>query len=282
MPRHMSRFVRHLAMIAACWGILTPALCAAQKIPGTGKKTPTITGAAPSDAEQIAKLRRSIEATQKRLAELSTEVANPQSEYARQAEAEFQKVDEELERKKKALAAIPDDGTPAKGKAQAAKIQGDIQALEKSWNLAKDRFDLAIEERKTLKEQIGTLEEKLEGDREAYDKLSGTAEPEKDEAKDKPHAKDQPEHEKPHGKPRPAESQDEATPSLIPKAAESKDKDAEAEKDAEQAKAEEREKQEAEERNDAELSKAKEEEKEKERPSARPPRSSRSPNGSTR
>jgi small conductance mechanosensitive channel len=144
--------------------------------PGTGPSLGQDEPPAVSDAEQISKLKRAIDSSQKRLNELIAERGDPQSEFAK-AEAEFQKVDEELDRKKKALSALSEDGTPEKGRARL-KLQGEIQAMEKSWKLAKDRFDLAIEERKTLKEQIGALEQKLERDHEALDRLTGASEPE--------------------------------------------------------------------------------------------------------
>lgn len=285
MHRHLSPFARLAWLLACCLGLAVTAQ--ALQIPGSGKKSPTIPGAPEppplSDAEQVARLRRSIEATRKRLADLSAEVANPQSEYTK-AEAEFQKVDETLERKQKALAAIADDGTPPKEKARA-KIQAEIQALEKSWTLAKDRFDLAIEERKTLKDQIATLEAKIKGDQETFDKLSGTADPEKQPTEPSQDDKREPSAAAPSPSPAPAQPRPQPQtktktaepaiaiiPTTVP-AASTKDKPPSADKprEDEQAKAEadaeERandEKKEAEERDDEELTQAKAEEKEKE------------------
>lgn len=274
MHRHLLSLVCRLAMISACWVGLTTTAWALQ-IPGSGKKTPPTPGApeaAPlSEAEQVSRLKRSIDSVQKRLADLSAEVANPQGEFAR-AEAEFQKIDEDVERKKKALAAIPDDGTPIKARARA-KIQAEIQALDKTWTLAKDRFDLAIEERKTLKDQIVTLEAKLKGDRETLDKLSGAADPENVEADGAKHPA-QPDLDRNNTeRARPTTVEPKPAPSQVPVAPEPKgkkeektrEKDVEESKEGEKAEDEKRdkEKEEAEEGNDEEISRAKEEEKEK-------------------
>lgn len=180
----------HLRRLAACVGLTFCLVLVSRaddklRVPGQKQGRGLVLGQndlpAQSDAEQIAKLKRAIESTQKRLEELNAEKNEPESEYVK-AEADFQKIDEDLERKKKALAALADNGSTERKQARL-KLQAEIQALEKTWTLAKDRFDLAIEERKTLKEQISALEEKLGLDREALDHLSGAADPEGPEAK---------------------------------------------------------------------------------------------------
>ncbi len=213
---------------------------------------------AQSDAEQIGKLKRAIESSQKRLSELQADVGDPRSEFA-QAEAEFQKVDEDLDRKKKALGAITDDGSPERTRLRA-RLQNEIQALEKTWKLAKDRFDLAIEERKTVKEQIGALEEKLQRDREALDHLSGNADPEPKKDTEPAKAGDAPKgdaggpHDDGSGKKGDTPSKHEAT------GPESKGEHEASPKEKAEAKDKE---QEESEKNDEELTKAKEEERDK-------------------
>lgn len=174
--RQLPEFIARAGLLALVLG----ATAAAAEMPLPGQKKPAgaipagdDAPAAPSDAEQISQIRRTVEAGQKRLEALIAEHNDPKGEYA-EAEAEFQRLDEDLERKKKALQGLHDDGTAEKTKARA-RLQAEITALEKSRGLAKDRFDLAIEERKTLKEQIATLEEKIQRDREALDHLTGAA-----------------------------------------------------------------------------------------------------------
>jgi small-conductance mechanosensitive channel len=121
----------------------------------------------PSEAERLSRLQRSLEADGKRLAELKESLANPESEYAK-AEADFRHFDVSLEQKRKQLEKLGDSAPE-----EAARLASEIEAVERSWKLAKQRFDLAILERKTLQENAATLEQKLQKDKEALDKLQG-------------------------------------------------------------------------------------------------------------
>lgn len=121
-----------------------------------------------SDAERISRLQRSIEADEGRHSKLFEELNGPDSAYAK-AEAEFQKLDDEL-------AAIKRELQEASVKQDVETIQaGEVQMAEltRRWTLAKDRFQLEIEQRKTHQEVIATLETKLQKDREALGKLRG-------------------------------------------------------------------------------------------------------------
>jgi small-conductance mechanosensitive channel len=51
-------------------------------------------------------------------------------------------------------------------------LQDELRSIEKRWSLAKDRFDLAIEDRKTTKEQRVTLSSKIERDEQALLELT--------------------------------------------------------------------------------------------------------------
>jgi len=119
-----------------------------------------------SDAERIARLRRTLEENERLLAESRARLEDPAGEYAK-AEAEFTELDRELTAKKKELQKLQDEGRSD----QAAALQTEIDALLARWELAKERFDLAIQERKTLQEQILTLELKIAQDREALGSL---------------------------------------------------------------------------------------------------------------
>ncbi len=119
-----------------------------------------------SDAEQIARLQKSIEQSKKELADLQQEIDDPEGEYPK-AEADFRQVDEKLAKLKKSL-------KDATGE-DAAKLQDEMATVQKSWQLAKDRFDLAIDERKTLKEQATAIDQKIQQDQKVLDKLTGVA-----------------------------------------------------------------------------------------------------------
>ncbi|MBU0640098.1 MAG: mechanosensitive ion channel, partial [Planctomycetes bacterium] len=119
-----------------------------------------------SDAERIARLQRTIDENEQRLNELKAKVDDPQGDYAK-AEAEFATLDKDLEEKKKTLQKLQSEGRAD----EVTALQTELEDLQKRRNLTKDRFDLAIKERKTLQEQIVTLEQKLAQDREALNKL---------------------------------------------------------------------------------------------------------------
>jgi small conductance mechanosensitive channel len=137
----------------------------------TDAAKPAAPGEAVSAAEQVVNLRRSITAGETRLAELKAERDDPNGEYA-QAEAAFAEADSALEAAKNALKATSADDEPARKAAQ-----DEVARREKTWNLSKDRFDLAIEDRKANGEQFVNLEKKLQLDRQALDKLEGKEPP---------------------------------------------------------------------------------------------------------
>lgn len=128
-----------------------------------------------SDAERVADLRQTLEAEHARLKELEAELIDPASEYAK-AEKEFQELDRELEQKRESLAKLKAD----KKAADAEAVEKEITSVEKQRQRAKERFELALEERKTLREEIATLKRKTQLDQEALDELTG-AKPKQDE-----------------------------------------------------------------------------------------------------
>lgn len=135
----------------------------------TAEATPPASPAANlTDAEQIARLRRGLDADQARLSQLKTTLADPESEY-QQAEREFQQLDSELQKQKAQHQKLIDaDDQPA-----AEKLAVAIAELEKKRGLSRERFDLAITTRKTIQEQVANLEQKLQRDTQALDKLTG-------------------------------------------------------------------------------------------------------------
>jgi small conductance mechanosensitive channel len=122
-----------------------------------------------SEAERIARLQRTIEENERLLAERKEKRAkfdDPGSEYSK-AQAEFTQFDKELEAKRKELQKLKDAGQSE----QAAALQSEIDSLQQRWKLARERFDIAIQERKTFQEQVATLEQRIAQDRDALNKL---------------------------------------------------------------------------------------------------------------
>lgn len=131
-----------------------------------------------SDAERIADLRQTLEAEHARLKELESELNDPASEYAK-AEKEFQELDRELEQKRESLAKLKAE----KKTADADALEKEIASVEKQRQRAKERFDLALEERKTLRDEIATLKRKTQLDQEALDDLTGAKPKQTEETK---------------------------------------------------------------------------------------------------
>lgn len=128
-----------------------------------------------SDAERIAELNEAIEDDQQQIKSLEAELENPQSEYA-VAEREFGELDEKLDSAKESL-----DKAIAEGKLsdqQRAELESELETIGKLRKVAKDRFDLAIEDRKTIKEQLYTLKHKLQRDQAALTHITDGPQPE--------------------------------------------------------------------------------------------------------
>lgn len=121
-----------------------------------------------SEAEQIAELKESIENDRAQLQTLETELVNPNGEYAT-SEAEFRALDESrdlLTEQIESAIALPLEPDAIES------LQDEMRSIEKRWKIAKDRFDLAIEDRKTTKEQRVTLASKIERDEQALLELT--------------------------------------------------------------------------------------------------------------
>jgi small conductance mechanosensitive channel len=125
-----------------------------------------------SEAERIARLQRSIDETQKQLDEMRAKVNDPKSEY-KKAETEFAELDRKYEDTRKNLQKLKDEDRGEK----VGWFESDLLDIEKRRALARERFDLAIKERKGLQEQITTLEQKLQQDQDALNKLLGVQSP---------------------------------------------------------------------------------------------------------
>jgi len=121
-----------------------------------------------SQAEQITRLERTIEEERSLIEKLHQETQAPDNEF-NLAETAFKSVDQALSEAKYDAKTLAEDGDSA-GQAEA---EAKIADLSKTWKLARERFDLAIETRKTLQQQIAALEEKLSQDRAVLEKLKG-------------------------------------------------------------------------------------------------------------
>ena len=123
---------------------------------------------AQSNAERLGELQESLEHDQKQLLSLEQEMENPNSEYA-VAEKEFRSLKDELELTNERLEATrkSEDAT------QIQHLEQEVASLQRQRKLAEDRFDLAIEDRKTLREQRVTLARKIENDKVALAAITG-------------------------------------------------------------------------------------------------------------
>lgn len=122
-----------------------------------------------SEPERIARLLRAIKEDKSRLTELKQQLDDPQSDYAK-SESAFNKLDAQLNDQKKAVREALDN----KNQPLAEKLQSELASLEEKWTLAKDEFQLAIEQRMAQQESIATLELKIGKDQQALDRLRGT------------------------------------------------------------------------------------------------------------
>ncbi len=169
--------------VRACgWFLLIlPVMALAQDPPaakpqtnGAKDKPAAETGTAEklSDAERITHLQSAVDQNESVLAELQRKLNDPESEFAR-AEVDFKKLDELLKTAKREIEAWKQSGDNEK----AAEAEKAVTALQQRWQLAKDRFDLAISERRTLQEQRATIETKIQQDRAALNRFLAPVQP---------------------------------------------------------------------------------------------------------
>ncbi len=124
----------------------------------------------PSDAEKIARLQRSIDEQRKYLEKLNTQLNDPNSEYNK-TEKRFQLVDAERESARRAIQDLKDAGKTA----EAAARDTALKEIESRWQRQRDRFNLAIQERRTLQESIAAATKQLHEDEQLLARLSGAA-----------------------------------------------------------------------------------------------------------
>jgi moderate conductance mechanosensitive channel len=130
-----------------------------------------------SEAEKIARLQRYVDDDEKQLAALKKQLEDPGSEYHR-AEAAFKELDDKLLKDKRNEDQLRKEGKIAEADALAQ--------LRKQWQRARDRFELAIQERKTLQEEAAALPAKIARERKALQNSTGTASEPATEQKEDP------------------------------------------------------------------------------------------------
>jgi small conductance mechanosensitive channel len=147
--------------------------------PITQAETPDPAAAAAADAgpslstaERIARLQQSLDDNRKYLDRLQTEFKDPNSEF-KQAEKRFQAVDEQFQKARQEIQQLKNTDKTDEATARADSLK----ELETRWQQNRERFDLAIKERKTLQENIAALTRKIEEDQRVLDRLSGAAPP---------------------------------------------------------------------------------------------------------
>lgn len=132
-----------------------------------------------SDAERMGEILESLEHDQKQLLALEQEMDNPNSEYA-MAEKEFRSAKEEME----SIAEKLEAARKANDTSAVEHLEKEHSSLQRLRKLAEDRLDLAIEDRKTLREQKVTLKRKIENDKAALATITGENEETKSEKED--------------------------------------------------------------------------------------------------
>ncbi|MGD9719615.1 MAG: mechanosensitive ion channel domain-containing protein [Pirellulales bacterium] len=121
-----------------------------------------------SEGERVARLQRSIETDRTELNSLRTETESPGGEF-RAAEAEFKALDDRWREIRRKYYTLRREGKQQEADAWLAENK----PLEQEWQTAKDRFDLAIQERKTLRDKAAALERKIQQDAAALQDLVG-------------------------------------------------------------------------------------------------------------
>lgn len=126
-----------------------------------------------SDAERISRLQRAIEKDRAQLEHLAAELRSAEEEFEHAGKV-FNKVDEKYKAAEEKLSEARESETEEKVNA----LTSEFENLKEKWTLCKERFDLSIQTRKGLQQQIAALKEKIDQDAAAFEKLTGKSEPE--------------------------------------------------------------------------------------------------------
>ncbi len=102
------------------------------------------------------------------LADVEKELSDPKSDYE-QAQAEFMAFDKKLETGKKEVEKLLEAMKPE----EAKRADAALNKLRKDWEAARDRFNLAIAQRKTLQTKKVVLTSQIEQHEEELERLKG-------------------------------------------------------------------------------------------------------------
>ena len=119
-----------------------------------------------SDAERIARLQRAIAEKETSQKTLEAELNNPKSEY-QLAQEEFQAIDTQVSELTRNIQKLKDQDKAD----EAAVLSKELEALQKPRKLAKERFELAIDDRKARLNKIATIKDEIVQDKAALDRL---------------------------------------------------------------------------------------------------------------
>ena len=125
-----------------------------------------------TDAERIVQIQNSIKADNKRLDELTTELKRFQDGFKKYA-AKLTELKGRLAEKKKAFESAQTKGDSS----DEEKLKIDIDSLEKQYENTNDDSNLTLQAEKTVRQQIKTLNEKIEENIQALNRLWGNEEP---------------------------------------------------------------------------------------------------------
>jgi small conductance mechanosensitive channel len=144
-------------------------------LPGQQPSARTTAAPAPgweslSDAEKIVKLGQVLDKDQKQLQDLQGQLNDPKGEYA-VAEAEFKALDARRSAGRKKIQELESAGKLE----EAAKLGEDGEALEGEWLVARDRFNLAISERKILQEKLAVVKQRIQQEQQYLSRLQDPA-----------------------------------------------------------------------------------------------------------
>lgn len=119
-------------------------------------------------AARIAELQDTIEEDQQQILKLEKDLDDPQGEYA-QAEKAFHELNDEVQQVEEQL----EKARESKSQQEVERLEKELSSLERQRKLAQDRFDLAIESRKTQRDELKLLKSKLKKDEDALAELTG-------------------------------------------------------------------------------------------------------------
>ena len=124
-----------------------------------------------SKTEQILSLESVLAKDRKDLEAIKKKLADPKSDYVK-AEAAFKDLDAQWRKKKLEIDKLRKAGK----KDEAAELEADAAPLQKRWQLANERFNLALNERKVLHELEHTLTLKNQQTQATLNQLEGVPE----------------------------------------------------------------------------------------------------------